>query len=215
MPSRPCLLPCVIANGRTPLFVEASGVCTISFCVTVHPCLAMLCLRTIARLVLEIPVHRQILHHTTLFSVFSNYLRDHTTPPSRKNTSHGEFYVLFGWRPAGRKTRVATRTKDSHFRLETIAIFFRWSHCRQRFKPKETVRPDVEALTRCPCWLFEVPGTSTGRPLMTLERAGSPWTCSPSFSSTALLPLRIPTSSWRTWAFSTGARARASAWTLC
>ena len=67
--------------------------------------------------------------HTTrsphLFVIW-NYLRDHITPSSRKNISRVECCLLFVWRPARRKTRVATRTKGSQFSAETIISCCSW-----------------------------------------------------------------------------------------
>ena len=61
-------------------------------------------------------------HHTFATPCYSLELirRSHHTIVMH---SRVVFFNLFsGWWPAGRKTRVATRTKDSHFSVEHIAI---------------------------------------------------------------------------------------------
>ena len=53
--------------------------------------------------------------------------------------SSGENGLLFGWRPAGRKTRFATRTKDSHFSAETIRAILVKLTFWHRFWEKQSV----------------------------------------------------------------------------
>ena len=50
----------------------------------------------------------------------------------------------------GRKTRVATRTKDSHFSAETIANILGGVTDASGFNQKEAVRLDAEAPVKSP-----------------------------------------------------------------
>ena len=86
---------------------------------------------------IRVPLRRQSLRHTTYLSRFNEEITSHDghtifsywelirsshhTIVVEKN--RGELCLLFGCRLAGRKTRVATRTKDSHFSAEAIGCF--------------------------------------------------------------------------------------------